>query len=138
MHRRYHKVMASRLPIPLLALLLGGVLSGGLSGCRYNFVPLIPAQTEVRLPARITGATLVREGEQLRLRAQIDGRFEPGYLDVRWFDGGRELGTDSVYLDRAQRQASFVLEAPAQGAYRAVLSFGGVVLRQVELYEVQP
>ncbi|MFC4637301.1 hypothetical protein [Deinococcus hohokamensis] len=122
----------------LLILLLSGALGAGLTGCRYNFVPLIPAQTEVRLPARITGATLVRSGEQLRLQAQIDGRFEPGYLNVRWFDGSRELGTDSVYLDSAQRQATFVLDAPAKGAYRAVLAFGGVVLRQVELYEVQP
>ncbi|MFC4425914.1 hypothetical protein [Deinococcus navajonensis] len=130
--------MFPRLSFPLLALLLTSALSAGLTGCRYNFVPLIPAQTDVPLPARITGATLVREGEQLRLRAQLEGRFEPGYLSVKWYDSSRELGSDSVYLDSMQRQANFVLEAPAKGAYRALLSFGGLVLRQVELYEVQP
>ena len=33
---------------------------------------------------------------------------------------------------------SSTLDAPARGTYRAVLSFGGAALRQVELYEVAP
>lgn len=119
-------------------LLLLVLLSPALSGCRYNFVPLIPGQIEPELPARVTGATLARDGEQLVLRAQVDGTFTPGYLSVAWFDGGAGLGTDSVYLDGAQRTATFTLSAPQPGAYRAVLSFGGTVLRQVELYEVKP
>ncbi|GGK16245.1 hypothetical protein GCM10008955_07080 [Deinococcus malanensis] len=122
----------------LVTGLLAGALCVTLSACRYNYVPLIPPQVEVRLPTRVTNATLAREEQQLRLKAQIDGRFEPGYLTVQWFDGSRELGTDNVYLDSAQREAVFRLDAPAKGAYRAVLSFGGVVLRQVELYEVSP
>ncbi|ACO46489.1 hypothetical protein DEDE109153_07780 [Deinococcus deserti] len=126
--------MTSRLVTGLLA----SALCITLSACRYNYVPLIPPQAEVRLPARITNATLVREEQQLKLGAQIHGRFEPGYLTVQWFDGSRELGTDSVYLDSALREAVFRLDAPAKGAYRAVLSFGGIVLRQVELYEVSP
>lgn len=109
-----------------------------LTGCRYNFVPLLPAPVEVSLPVRVTNATLVRRGEVLALNAQIDGKFEPGYLSVRWFNSSVEIGTDSVYLDAAQRQATFQFTAPDKGAYRAVLSFGGTVLRQVELYEVQP
>ena len=119
-------------------LLLVGLLAPGLSGCRYNFVPLIPKPAEVTLPARVTAATLTREGGALVLRARVEGRFEPGYLSAVWFDGSRELGRDSVYLDAEQREGTFRLEAPGKGAYRAVLSFGGTVLRQVELYEVQP
>ncbi|PTA69576.1 hypothetical protein [Deinococcus arcticus] len=120
------------------ALLLCLLLAPALGACRYNFVPLIPPQIEPQLPARITQASLTRDGETLRLQAQVDGRFEPGYLGVAWFNGAAPLGTDSVYLDAAQRRATFTLRAPEKGAYRAVLSFGGAVLRQVELYEVQP
>ncbi|GGS17945.1 hypothetical protein [Deinococcus knuensis] len=109
-----------------------------LGGCRYTFVPLIPAQVNVDLPLRLTNATLERRGETLNLSAQVDGRFEPGFLTVRWFDGGRLLGSDSVYLDGAQRAATFSWAAAQPGTYRAVLSFGGTVLRQVELYEVAP
>ncbi|MPY65590.1 hypothetical protein F8S09_02625 [Deinococcus sp. SDU3-2] len=122
-------------PRLLLSVLL---LAPALAGCRYNFVPLIPPQVEVELPARVTDASLRRAGQELELRARVEGRFEPGYLEVVWFDGPRELGRDSVYLDAAQREARFTLAAPAQGAYRAALSFSGTVLRQLELYEVRP
>ncbi|GAA5437224.1 hypothetical protein [Deinococcus aquaticus] len=124
----------SRSALLLIALACAPLLGG----CRYTFVPLIPAQVNVDLPVRLTSATLERQGETLKLSAQVDGRFEPGFLTVRWFDGGRLLGTDSVYLDGAQRRAAFTWMAAQPGTYRAVLSFGGTVLRQVELYEVQP
>ncbi|MBB5233124.1 hypothetical protein [Deinococcus budaensis] len=126
-------------PSPTLRpLLLAGLLLPLLVGCRYTYLPLIPAPAEVALPTRVTSAALTREGGALVLRARVEGRFEPGYLSVAWFDSGRELGRDSVYLDAAQREATFRLEAPEAGAYRAVLAFGGNVLRQVELYEVEP
>ena len=119
----------------LLMLTLASPLLGG---CRLNFVPLIPASVPVALPTRITQAELKRAGDSLRLAVTLDGRLSPGYLTVHWFDGSRDLGTDSVFLDTEQRSAELTLPAPAPGAYRAVLSFGGTVLRQVELYEVQP
>ncbi|MHA0041205.1 hypothetical protein [Deinococcus sp. PEB2-63] len=120
------------------SLLLLALLCPALAGCRYNFVPLIPGQIEPELPARVTGAALTRDGERLVLRAQVDGPITPGFLSVAWFNGTQAIGTDSVYLDAAQRAATFELRAPDKGAYRAVLSFGGSVLRQVELYEVKP
>ncbi|GGK89065.1 hypothetical protein [Deinococcus radiotolerans] len=120
------------------SLLVLALLCPALGSCRYNFVPLIPGQIEPDLPARVTGAALTRDGERLVLRAQVDGRFTPGYLSVAWFNGSEQIGTDSVYLDGAQRTAEFTLPAPAPGSYRATLSFGGTVLRQVELYEVKP
>ncbi|SMB92870.1 hypothetical protein [Deinococcus hopiensis] len=124
--------------LPARVLLLAGLLAPSLGGCRYNYVPLIPKPVQVTLPTRVTSATLVRESGTLVLKAQVEGRFEPGYLSAVWFDSARELGRDSVYLDAGQRGATFRLDAPEKGAYRAVLSFGGTVLRQVELYEVQP
>jgi hypothetical protein len=125
-------------PAPARLLLLACLLAPALSGCRYTFVPLVPAPVEVTLPTRVTAATLERDGDALLLRARVDGHFSPGYLSVVWFDGARELGRDSVYLDPAQREATFRLDAPDPGAFRAVITFGGNVLRQVELYEVQP
>lgn len=123
---------------PALLCVLALPLSLGLGGCRYNFVPLLPPVVAPNLPVRVTEATLKRDGDTLIVTARVDGRFEPGYLSVNWFDSGRALGSDSVYLDAEQRAATFRLTAPDEGAYRAVLSFGGAVLRQVELYEVQP
>ncbi|MEF2279131.1 hypothetical protein V3W47_12545 [Deinococcus sp. YIM 134068] len=125
-------------PLPARLLLLACLLTPALSGCRYAFVPLVPAPVEPEFPTRVTTATLERDGDTLVLRARVDGRFSPGYLSVAWFDGARELGRDSVYLDAAQREAVFRLDAPDSGAFRAVITFGGNVLRQVELYEVQP
>lgn len=121
---------------PALLCLLALPLS--LSSCRYNFVPLLPAVAAPNLPVRVTAASLRRDGDELIVTATVEGRFEPGYLSVNWFNGSRVLGSDNVYLDVDQRMASFTLSAPDEGAYRAVLSFGGAVLRQVELYEVQP
>ncbi|GAA5531762.1 hypothetical protein Dalu01_00137 [Deinococcus aluminii] len=129
---------APMLPTPIRLLLLACLLAPALTACRYAYVPLIPKPVEVTLPTRVTAATLVRERDALVLRARVEGRFTPGYLSVAWFDGARELGRDSVYLDAAQRDATFRLPAPNPGAYRAVLAFDGTVLRQIELYEVLP
>ena len=60
------------------------------------------------------------------------------HIHADYLSGSRELAQDSVFLDGAQRSATFTLDAPEPGAYRAALSFGGVVLRQLELTEVQP
>ena len=109
-----------------------------LGGCRYNYVPLIPPVAKVNLPPRIFGAEIRREGEELVLTAQLQGRFEAGYLNVTWFNGTRQLAQDSVYLDAAQRTATFRLRAPDKGAYRAALGLGDSVMRLVEFYEVKP
>lgn len=124
--------------LPRFALIL--LLLPALSSCRYNFVPLIPktAQGDLRLPARITTAELTRQGDSLVLRAALVGTFEPGYLQVIWFNNSQRLAEDSVYVDNTQREVTFKYDAPDKGAYRATLSLGGDVLRQVELYEVKP
>ena len=112
---------------PLLALLLGG--------CRYTFIPVIPAPVAISLPTRLVTASLRREGGDLIASAALSGNIRAGYLSVVWFDADRELGRDSVYLDAAQRSAEFRITAPDKGSYRALLSFDGVLLRQVELRE---
>ncbi len=117
---------------PWLFLLLLAPLLGG---CRYTFIPLIPPAVQVSLPAQIVKAALVRSGDVLQVSATLGGKLSPAYLSVVWYDADTELGSDSVYLDADQRTAEFRLNAPKKGSYRALLSYGGVLLRQVELRE---
>jgi hypothetical protein len=115
------------LPLLLLAPLLGA--------CRYSLIPIIPPSVQVTLPTRITSATLRREGDALIVSATLGGQFSPDYLSVVWYEADTELGRDSVYLDRQKPSAEFRLSAPGKGSYRALLSYAGVLLRQVELRE---
>ncbi|TSA87310.1 hypothetical protein FNU79_05355 [Deinococcus detaillensis] len=119
------------------SLVFACLLSAGLLGsCRYNFIPVIPAPLPVVLPLRITKATLERRGENLVVRARVDGPVQGDYLSVVWFAGDKELGRDSRYLDAAGRSAEFNLKAPAQADYKALLLYGGTLLRQLDLREV--
>ncbi|WP_425147846.1 hypothetical protein [Deinococcus sp.] len=118
---------------PFLALLL--TLLPLLGGCRYTFIPVIPERVAISLPPSLASASLLRRGDELLVSAALGGQITPGYLSVVWYDGDKELGRDSVYLDTELRRAEFRLQAPAKGSYRALLSFGGVLLRQVELRE---
>ena len=86
-----------------------------LCGCRYNFIPVIPAPVQVALPLRITQATLQRRGDALALSARVDGPMQADYLSVVWFAGDRELGRDSRYLDAQHRSAEFELPAAEEG-----------------------
>ncbi|MFC4456001.1 hypothetical protein [Deinococcus sonorensis] len=115
------------LPLLLLVPLLGA--------CRYTFIPVIPPRVQVALPPRLTQATLKRAGDELQLSATLTGEVQPGYLTVVWMDQDREVGRDNVYLDAQQRQAAFRLNAPQKGSYRAMLFFGGTLLRQLDLRE---
>lgn len=117
---------------PWLFLLLLAPLLGG---CRYTFIPVIPPAVQVSLPAQIVKASLVRSGDVLQVSATLGGQVAPAYLNVVWYDGDTLLGSDSVYLDADQKGAEFRLTAPQKGSYRALLSYGGVLLRQVELRE---
>lgn len=130
----YTRGMSRFLVLSLSALL--AICS--LSSCRYNFFPIFPPVIELKLPVRIENVVLIRQNDKLILNAGMQGEFSPAYMKVSWFKGSRLLAEDSVYLDKENKKATFSLEAPQAGAYRAAISFDGVVLRQVELYEVEP
>lgn len=103
-----------------------------LTGCRYTFIPLIPPKATGTIPVRLK-AELVRDGDDLLLSATLDDPQARGYLEVRWYREGTPLGQDSSYLDAAGSTARFRLNAPERASgYRAVLSFGGAVLRQLD------
>ncbi|WP_293911401.1 hypothetical protein [Deinococcus sp.] len=124
-----------RLPLLRLPLLLCAALAL-LSGCRYNFIPVIPAEVSLELPLRLTNATLQRQGGELLVRAKVEGPVSKGYLSVVWYSGDAELGRDSRYLDGAGRSAEFRLMAPDKADYKALLLYQGVLLRQLDLREV--
>ena len=117
-------------------LLLLCALAVLLPGCRYNFIPVIPAQVQIDLPVRLTQASLQRRGNDLVIDARIDGPIEGAYLSVVWFAGDQELGRDSRYLDAADRNAEFRLTQPGKNDYTALLLYGGTLLRQLDLREV--
>ena len=121
-------------PLHRLTLLLGLLLL--VPGCRYNFIPVIPPQVAIALPLRVTQASLRREGATLVVRAQVDGPLSGDYLSVVWFAADKELGRDSRYVDAAGRSAEFRLGAAEKADYRALLLYGGTLLRQLDLREV--
>jgi hypothetical protein len=116
-------------------LLLLTVLAPLLGACRYTFIPVIPPRLEAKVPARIVSAELKRVGGDLVVSASLAGQLNPDFLSVVWYNADTELGRDSVYLDPAKPGGEFRLTAPDKGSYRALLSYGGVLLRQVELLE---
>lgn len=122
----------------VLVVYLAILSSLALSSCRFNFIPVFPQVVKLELPVRLEKVSLIRQKNDLVAHATIQGKFEPAFMKISWFEGSRLIGEDSVYLDQSQRSATFTIAAPTAGAYRAAISFGGVVLRQVELYEVKP
>lgn len=122
-----------RVPCQLIIVL---ALLPALAGCRYTFIPLVPQNRVGELPNRLTGASLVRKGETLEVRARLQDPRQRGYLTVIWYRGDTELARDNTYLDELGPNATFTLNAPDKANYRAVLSFEGQVLRQLDLPEV--
>jgi hypothetical protein len=107
-----------------------------LASCRYNFIPVIPREVRLELPLRLTNATLQRQASDLLVKAKVEGPASSGYLSIVWFSGDTELGRDSRYLDAAARSAEFCLTAPEKADYKALLLYQGVLLRQLDLREV--
>ena len=122
--------------MPRSILLLLCVLLPLLGSCRYNFIPVIPREVPLELPLRITQANLMRQGDDLVADAHIDGPLSGAYLTVVWYVGDQELGRDSRYLDTTQRDAEFRLSRPERDDYKALLLYGGTLLRQLDLREV--
>lgn len=111
---------------------------GFMTGCRYNMLPPIPAeQIHIQLPVRLSQVSLVREDDELVLRAFLETK-TAGYLAVHWFRDTQEIGTDSIYLDPQDPRGEWRFPAKEKGAYRVGIVFDGQLLRQLELYEIDP
>lgn len=113
------------------------VLLVALTACRPLYLPPVPGDGlpephPVRLTA-VSGLTLGADGRPT-LRVDVVDLPAPGWLAVQWFGPkGGEVASDSAWLEPEAASAEFVLPAdvdPASGEWRAVVSFGGRLLRQ--------
>lgn len=118
--------------------------------CRPLYIPLVPETTTT--PTAPTAATRLGLGadsaltwsqnaRRLELRLSLSGIEEAGWLAVQWFSpGGAQVASESVWIDisdgsAGSRESSLLVLSPAdieisQGEWRAVVSWGGVLLRQ--------
>lgn len=109
----------------------------GLTACRPLYFPPVPNDglpepSPVRLSSE-SGLTVGADGRPT-LRAVVVGLSGAGWLAVQWFGPkGSEVASESAWLEPDAPSAEFVLPAdvsPASGEWRAVVSFGGRLLRQ--------
>lgn len=111
-----------------------------LVACRPLYLPPVPQD----VPPEPT-VTRVAAGSSLTLNAAGRPALDlvvvdlqgPGWLAVQWFaPGGKEAASESSWTDDTQAEVEFVLPtdvAVTPGEWRAVVSFGGVLLRQFTL-----
>ncbi len=108
-----------------------------LSGCRPLYLPPVPNDGlpephPVRLSSE-SGLTLGQGGRPTLVVDVIDLP-SAGWLAVQWFGPkGSEVASESAWLEQDAARAEFVLPADVDlvgGEWRAVVSFGGRLLRQ--------
>jgi hypothetical protein len=121
-------------------------LAGG-AGCVPLFLPPVP--TDVLTPApswRVAGDTelrIVRDGEgrvaYLRLRLRFDEVPAPAWVAVQWFGpAGGERASGSLWVTPADAGRTLTWDTPAdlglaEGPWRAVVSVGDRLLRQLDV-----
>lgn len=114
------------------------------TSCTFMYIPLIPANPQVREARFLVSdsAGLALEEEQLRLDMSIREVPESDWLAVQWFNPlSKEIASDSKWLEGAEasdaelesQDISFVLPksiALTPGYWRAVVSYQGRLIRQ--------
>ena len=112
------------------------------SSCTFMYVPLIPANPQMRdarfLLSDSKGLSL--EEEQLRLDVTITEIPKSDWLAVQWFNPlSKEIASDSKWLEvpdassSESKEISFILPkdiAVTPGYWRAVISYQGRLIRQ--------
>lgn len=111
----------------------------GVAGCAPLYLPPVLEAREVEGPALVTGdSRLALEGETLVATLYVEGVDEAGWLALQWYDPAlREVASDSVWLDPATQVEPLRVAAPPtlalrDGRWRVVVSFEGLVLRQLD------
>lgn len=123
--------------VPLLAAL---ALCGALSACAPLYLPPVPEERDIAVPERLELSAELRQSAQQRLELHLTfARIpEAGWLAVQWFSpAGREVASDALWLEPGDVGLEPLLALADQpltpGLWRAVLSFGGTLVRQVSL-----
>lgn len=126
---------------PTAALAALAALAVLLGACRPLYLPPIPSGTApppaLALQAELAAAVGSEAG--LMLTVFVERVPEEGWLAVQWFDpSNREVASDSAWLDGEREGLTLELPLPADvavrpGEWRALLSFGGVIVRQLSV-----
>lgn len=123
-----------------VAAALATVVVAAVTACMPLYVPLVPEAPSVPTGARVTdSSTLSIVAGRPRLELSMlpgDTLSEGGaWLAVQWYDPANTLvASDSVWVEGSEpSEHAFALPSdvePLQGEWRAVVSLGGVLLRQ--------
>lgn len=127
---------------PRVLLLVGAALA--LVGCTPLFVPPVPNDAIVAAPTwRLAGdaelrATVVAGDPRLRVRFRFEAIAADAWVSVQWFGpAGGERASAAVWVARGDEGRSFAVDLPDDvatppGAWRALISVDGRVLRQLD------
>ena len=115
-----------------------------ITACTPLFVPPVPSDALVPAPTwRLAGDAALRasafdEGPRLRVRFRFEAIAADAWVAVQWFGpSGGERASASVWVTRGDVGRTFALDLPDDvdvtvGAWRALISVDGRVLRQVD------
>ncbi|MFN2321875.1 MAG: hypothetical protein ABR510_02815 [Trueperaceae bacterium] len=115
-----------------------------LTACTPLFAPPVPTDTLAPAPAwRLAGeaelrATVFSDDPHLRVRFRFDAVAADAWVAVQWFGPtGGERASVAVWVARGDEGRPFAVDLPADvavepGAWRALISVGGRVLRQLD------
>lgn len=101
--------------------------------------PVPPDPIEIRHPVELTGdSRLEVRGDGLVARIGVRDVPHAGWLALQWYDPMlRQVASDSIWVEAATDVQRHLIAAPASvdvrpGRWRLVLTFDGMVLRQLE------
>lgn len=121
-----------------------------LAGCTPLYVPPVPDLLAPEPAWRIAGdahlevVTVAEAGTRLRLEASFASVAAPGWVAVQWFGPvGTERASAATWVTDADVGRGFVWWSPpdlelAPGAWRALVSVDGRVLRQFDVEIAAP
>lgn len=126
--------------LPRAGLLAALALYGALVACAPLYLPPVPEGRSAEVPERLELSAELHRSAELGLELHLGfARIpEAGWLAVQWFSpAGREVASDALWLEPGDVGLEPLLALPDQpltpGLWRAVLSFGGTLVRQVSL-----
>ena len=108
------------------------------SACRPLYLPPLLEGAEPEVRSRLELTLNVKDGRPV-LALQVLSVAKEGWLAVQWFTpGGREVASESVWLDSDSVGLRFTLPLPSDvepvpGEWRALLSQHSVVIRQLSV-----
>lgn len=128
---------ASGRHLPAAVATLALLLLASLAGCRPLYLPPVPQPLELDPRLEVTARPELEDGRPLTV--VTPGLVpEEGWLAIQWFSpGNREVASASVWLDSPYGGGDLLLALPQDvevtpGRWRAVLSFEGILVRQLD------